>query len=510
MPVAMLLKLILTVCCFFAHASAGNILVAAVLTGSHLSAPYDVAVELANAGHNITFMCMVKGGKASSTHPNITWVEPEVGREMGSFRSTCMEDLISRHSSKMIQMTQSCIDVWGSVWENANAVVSSAQFLEIASKSDLLVSEMPEPTGISALGAKLNIPVVKFLTEALTNPGLAQNNLPRLLTTQPGPLFMENFHRAPTFLERLNSFYILFRHHMPYITMFKSHQQLMENKFGASSDGAVKLILGNDQNAMSFPSLRAPNELQIGAINLLDSSPPALSPELAEFVEPGVILLSFGSYVRTDGHWPWFQELITILENLDMRVVIKTNDDSNLPNNFLPMSWIPQRSLLASGKVRLFISHCGNNGRLETIFYAVPVLCIPLFADQDFNAELIKFRGFGEKIWKENIDVEAAGKLQQMLGDLSSYQERMKRAVRRVKESFVRERLVSLIGELVERGELDDMVNKVALDQGTIQMYNIDVMATILVTMVTVVMVLIVTIYKCVSVVCCRAKEKCE
>ena len=138
------------------------------------------------------------------------------------------------------------------------------------------------------------------------------------------------------------------------------------------------------------------------------------------------------------------------------------------------------------------------------------MLCIPLFADQDFNAELIKFRGFGEKVWKENIEDEAAGKLQQMLDDLSGYQERMERAVRRVKEGFVRERLVSLVGELVERGELDDLVNKVALDQGTIQMYNIDVMATVLVTMVTAVMVLIVTIYKCVSVVCCRVKEKCE
>ena len=33
--------------------------------------------------------------------------------------------------------------------------------------------------------------------------------------------------------------------------------------------------------------------------------------------------------------------------------------------------WLPQKSLLGSGEISLFVSHCGNNARLESVYYQV-------------------------------------------------------------------------------------------------------------------------------------------
>jgi len=50
------------------------------------------------------------------------------------------------------------------------------------------------------------------------------------------------------------------------------------------------------------------------------------------------------------------------------------------------MRWLPQASLLAHPKTRLFISHCGLNAVFEAAHYGVPVLATPLSADQHNHA----------------------------------------------------------------------------------------------------------------------------
>ena len=59
------------------------------------------------------------------------------------------------------------------------------------------------------------------------------------------------------------------------------------------------------------------------------------------------------------------------------------------------MSWLPQNDLLAHPSIKLFISHCGNNGQYEALYHCVPIIGLPVFGAQPYNAAKIHAKGFG-------------------------------------------------------------------------------------------------------------------
>jgi len=64
-----------------------------------------------------------------------------------------------------------------------------------------------------------------------------------------------------------------------------------------------------------------------------------------------------------------------------------------IPANFVCSDFIPQVAALRHA--RLLVTHGGANSILEAIALAVPILAVPLFADQFRNAELVKRLGVG-------------------------------------------------------------------------------------------------------------------
>lgn len=123
---------------------------------------------------------------------------------------------------------------------------------------------------------------------------------------------------------------------------------------------------------------------------------------LQEFLDKatdGAILFSLGTNAKVSemNEQKRFY-IFSALEKLKQRVVMKWESDdmpSGLPANILLQKWLPQGDILAHPNTKLFISHCGLSSVLEAKYHAVPILAIPLFAEQFENANLVVEEGWG-------------------------------------------------------------------------------------------------------------------
>lgn len=74
---------------------------------------------------------------------------------------------------------------------------------------------------------------------------------------------------------------------------------------------------------------------------------------------------------------------------------------------------------LGHTKVRLFITHCGQNSLLQAVYHAVPVLGIPLFGDQFDNLVRAETKGLGLTIKPTHITRELlTSTIQTLLSDI--------------------------------------------------------------------------------------------
>ncbi|XP_055329047.1 uncharacterized protein LOC129581816 [Paramacrobiotus metropolitanus] len=81
----------------------------------------------------------------------------------------------------------------------------------------------------------------------------------------------------------------------------------------------------------------------------------------------------------------------------DIRVGIDTHvDNPEAPGLFL--HWAPQKLILAHRATAVFISHCGWNSTIESLFHGKPVVGWPIFGDQLENALWVEELGVGESL----------------------------------------------------------------------------------------------------------------
>ena len=107
-------------------------------------------------------------------------------------------------------------------------------------------------------------------------------------------------------------------------------------------------------------------------------------------------------------NWPVEKReaLIQAFGKIKQKVLWKYENETlpNKPENVMISKWIPQRDVLAHPNVKLFITHGGLLGTTEAIFEGVPVLGIPIYADQQMNMIKAENMGIGIAIDYNNID----------------------------------------------------------------------------------------------------------
>ena len=96
--------------------------------------------------------------------------------------------------------------------------------------------------------------------------------------------------------------------------------------------------------------------------------------------------------------------LMNVFSRLSQRVIMKLDSEDWVraaPSNVLVLPWVPQQAVLAHNKTRLFITHCGMHGVLESIHYAVPMVGMPVFIDQGDVLKRIQEAEIGVGVSKE-------------------------------------------------------------------------------------------------------------
>ncbi|CAK9327271.1 unnamed protein product [Citrullus colocynthis] len=192
--------------------------------------------------------------------------------------------------------------------------------------------------------------------------------------------------------------------------------------------------------------------------------------------EGSVVLLSFGSMGSLDKGQ--VREIAFGLERAGFRFVWavrqppKTRleqpddyDDLNdvLPEGFLARTeglglvcgWVPQVTILGHPAIGGFVSHCGWNSILESLWFGVPIATWPVYAEQQMNAfEMVKELELAVELrldYREGSKVVTAEELETALRRLMNY------------DNEVRSR-VKLMGEkcrtvLMENGSSHEALN---------------------------------------------------
>uniref|UniRef100_I3N3J5 UDP-glucuronosyltransferase n=2 Tax=Ictidomys tridecemlineatus TaxID=43179 RepID=I3N3J5_ICTTR len=147
---------------------------------------------------------------------------------------------------------------------------------------------------------------------------------------------------------------------------------------------------------LEFPRPFLPNFDFVGGLHCKPAKP--LPKEMEEFVqssgENGIVVFSLGSMVS---NMPEEKDNIIAfaLAQIPQKVIWRyegRKPDKLGPNTRI-YNWIPQNDLLGHPKTKAFITHGGTNGIYEGIYHGIPMVGIPLFADQADNIAHVKAKG---------------------------------------------------------------------------------------------------------------------
>ncbi|KAM0729641.1 UDP-glycosyltransferase UGT5 [Formica fusca] len=337
-----------------------------------------------------------------------------------------------------------------------------------------------------------NIPLIGVSTTSL------YPWLPPLIAQPENLAFIPNnclsFTSPMNFWQRLyNTLHTLYsKLYFNYLT--RVQDEIIRKHFGHDMpsvreiESKIALILINSHFTLNRIQPKIPATVDVGGLHIQDEGL-TLQPDLEKWIndsKDGFVYFTFGSMIMIE---TFPREFLNILyaslgKIAPVRVLMKIPSPEKLPpglpENVYTSPWMSQIKILKHPKIRAFITHGGLLGTQEAVAYGVPMIGIPLFADQFMNIDAYVARNIAVQLdFKKMTEKDMDAALNAVLWD-PIYKE----SARNLSQKFLDRPLNALdtaifwIEYIIKYG--NDVLRSPALDLTWWQLSLVDVFAFLL------------------------------
>ncbi|CAK1583491.1 unnamed protein product [Parnassius mnemosyne] len=483
---------LVALCAAAAHA-ARILAVLPTNTRSHYAMYGRLIEALAKRQHHVTVLTHFtrKHQLTNIEEINLAGTIPEITNNLTKQHNSLKPEFIHNLEQIMKECVQAC--------EIVSQLPAVKALINSTATFDLVIIEVFGSECFLPFGRRFQAPVVGILSsvplpwvnEQLGNPE----------ATAYVPAYMMSYGQHMSLWERLvNTIAVLWAKFMYKYKSQIPSQVIADRLFGPGPKLETlaqnySLVLSNSHFSINEVRPLVPAFVEVGGLHLDNSQ--TLPEELKSLLDEsydGVIYWSFGSMSRIETIAnEKLVQIFKVISELSQIVLVKMDrrmlaKNLTVPDNVYTMDWIPQYKTLCHPNIKVFISHGGLLGTQEAVACGVPMLTVPLYADQALNGRAMQDRGVARTITLKETNKETwRDALHDLLTDPKYKQNSMK-----LKETFLDRPLPPLETavywiEYVLRHEGASHLRSPAQDLSFVQYILLDIVViSVAVTLVTV------------------------
>ncbi|KAL7076998.1 hypothetical protein ACQ4LE_003748 [Meloidogyne hapla] len=255
------------------------------------------------------------------------------------------------------------------------------------------------------------------LMSAESTRSVGRNWVSRVPLCPPVPTDEDDVFSPNKFTSRIMAFYETFVE-IIHIDIFIPHQMFNMKKLGINdfswSDlhSRTSLQFADSIDRLGWPQAVGTEMKNVGAHCKPSKTLPKKFTEFVEAPESkGTIYAAFGTNVDWSRAPKYVYEALLKAFNRfkDYRIIFVYNGPElpELGKHILLTKWAPQLEILAHHKTKVFISHGGNKSLREALCSGVPLIVMPVYAEQAHSAHLMLAMGHAPVINKFTLTEES-------------------------------------------------------------------------------------------------------
>ncbi|KAF8371227.1 hypothetical protein PRIPAC_77656 [Pristionchus pacificus] len=465
----------------------------------------DVLVE---AGHEVTIVAPVLtdsfGGPLAKKAKVVTIPKCEQTKPFDEFLNKVSANIwVMKHSAQMILEKRKVNAIWGHSCLSVLDTPGLFDSLKVE-KFDAAFAESPDVCG-PVLFHLLEIEKWAVTYSVAIRDGFDITQTPSIPSYVPS--MMGGMSDSMTFFQRLSNTFSFVMTNLMIGTVYTDidaviRQRLPELPPVMDILSSNSLVFLNSEPLVDFPKPSSARVIDIGGITVAEEGHKPLNQKWSSILDlrPKTILLSFGSMVKAYTMPDEYKMTIrvTFKKFPDVTFIWKYerpdhNISADIPN-LIESTWVPQNDLLHDSRLSAFITHCGQGSTAESIDAGIPVIVIPVLADQLRNSYQVERNGIGIRL--EKADLAKEGRLEEAIREILTNQSYRQKA-RKVRQMIadrpfsMKEIFVRNMEFLAKHGPLRQL-DHYGRHLNFFQYYLIDVISFVIFSLITICYVMFV------------------